>query len=62
MSLSWPTWQQMGAAVVVLAAVVYLIWKMSWGSRPPRRRKKGPDVPTSQLTRKKREGPKSNEG
>lgn len=49
------TWQQVAALLIVLAAVAYLVWKMTRGSRPPAGRpKKGPDVPVSRLARRKK--------
>jgi hypothetical protein len=48
------TWQEPIAALIVLVAAAYLIWKVGWASRPRRRR--GPDVPLAKLTRpRKRE-------
>jgi len=51
--LSWTSWQAWTAALIVLAAVVYLVWKLGFASRP-RQKKKGPDVPASRLVRRRR--------
>jgi len=47
-------WQQLVVLIIVVAALGYLVWKLSAGSRPKRRGRKGPDVPVSNLTRKHR--------
>jgi len=44
-------WQPIAAGVVVALAVVYLVWKLGFEGRKPRR-KRGPDVPVSRLVRK----------
>jgi uncharacterized membrane-anchored protein YhcB (DUF1043 family) len=48
--MSW--WQEPLVAIIVGAAVGYLIWKLGL-QKGPRRKKKGPDVKVSRLTRKK---------
>ncbi len=47
--------QQIGVVLVVLAAVGYIVWKLT-GSHRPRRRRRGPDVPASRLVRGSRSG------
>ncbi len=44
--------QGWGAALVVVGAVAYLVWKLGFASRP-RRVKRGPDVPVSRLVRRR---------
>jgi hypothetical protein len=49
---AWTSWQAWSAALIVLAAVVYLVWKLGFASRS-RPKKKGPDVPASRLVRRR---------
>ncbi|MCB9602851.1 MAG: hypothetical protein H6720_21240 [Sandaracinus sp.] len=44
-------WQPIAAGVVVALASVYLVWKLGFADRKPRR-KRGPDVPVRKLVRK----------
>jgi len=44
--------QAWGAALIVVLALCYLVWKLGFASRP-RRRKRGPDVPVSRLVRRR---------
>ncbi len=44
------SWQEPVAALIVIGAVVYLVWKMGWASRR-RRPRRGPDVPIARLRR-----------
>ncbi|MCB9634199.1 MAG: hypothetical protein H6721_18915 [Sandaracinus sp.] len=44
-------WQPIAAGVVVALACVYLVWKLGFSDRKPRR-KRGPDVPVAKLVRK----------
>jgi hypothetical protein len=46
------SWQPIAAGVVVVLAVAYLVWKLAFEGRKPRR-KRGPDVPVSRLVRKR---------
>ena len=46
------TWQEPVAAIIVVAATAYLVWKFGFASRPRSRKK--PDVPLSALTRKRK--------
>ena len=43
------TWQDVVAAIVVLLAVAYLIWKWGFAGGRPKRK---PDVPLSRLTQR----------
>jgi hypothetical protein len=45
-------WQPIAAGAVVALAVIYLVWKLGFEGRKPRR-KRGPDVPVSRLVRKR---------
>jgi hypothetical protein len=45
------TWQEPVAALIVLAAAAYLVWKVGWASRSRRRPRRGPDVPIARLRR-----------
>ncbi len=47
------SWQEPAVVFVVGAAVGYLVWKLLL-QKGPRKKKRGPDVKTSALTRKKR--------
>lgn len=46
-------WQPFAAGAVVLAAIVYLVWKLGFASRPKKKKRPGPDVPVDALTRKR---------
>ena len=45
--------QDLATLIVVLLASAYLMWKLGWARRSPRVRR-GPDVPLSRLTRRRR--------
>ncbi|MEM9067983.1 MAG: hypothetical protein AAGE52_05730 [Myxococcota bacterium] len=47
------TWQGIAAGAIVAGALVYLVWKLGFRSRTPKRKRV--DVPASALVRKKRE-------
>lgn len=46
------SWQGWSAGALVVAAVVYLVWKMGFASRPRQKKKNVPDVPVSRLVRR----------
>jgi hypothetical protein len=46
--------QGIATAFVVAAAVAYLVYKVFVASRPPKKRREGPDVPLERLTRRKK--------
>lgn len=45
-------WQPIVAGLVVVLAVIYLVWKLGFEGRAPKK-KRGPDVPLSRLVRKR---------
>ncbi|MBC7172566.1 MAG: hypothetical protein H5U40_09080 [Polyangiaceae bacterium] len=54
------SWQSVATALVIAAAVAYLVYKVFIASRPARR-KDGPDVPIGRLMRGKRRPPSCHE-
>jgi len=44
------TWQEPIAALVVALAALYIVWKLGWAGRRPRRSRR-PDVPLARLRR-----------
>ena len=45
------SWQAWSAGLIVVADVAYLVWKVGFSTRRPRK-KAGPDVPVSRLVRR----------
>ncbi len=48
------SWQSIAAGAAVLLAIGYLVWKLGLEGRGGKRKKRGPDVPTGRLVRKKK--------
>ena len=49
-------WQEVATVATVLSAVSYLVWKLGFGGKRPKRG--GPDVKLSALTRKAKGKPR----